>query len=160
MCNLLKMVQGLCEKYGRSKIIRHEYTVPSSRPRFGNKPLYGVCVIVRTKEGEFVLVRHSYVLPGMGGPDIWTLPCGKVEKNESFEEAAVRENFEETGLSIQITGLYKIFQNIRVSEGKRRTESYCPVFFGEILSEAEHHESPEILEIRRFKSCQEISLEN
>jgi len=151
MSKLPKLVNELYEKYGHRKIIRHEYTVPSSQPRVSKKVVYGACVIVRTKEGEFVLVRHSYVLPGMGGPDIWSLPCGKVEKDESLEEAAVRETLEETGLSIKITGLYKIFQFIRVSDDKRRTESYCAVLFGEVLSEAQHFESPEILEVRRFK---------
>lgn len=114
MSNLPKMVQGLFEKYGCRAIIRHEYTVSSSQPRACKKPFYGACVIVRTKEGEFVLVRNSYVLPGLG-TNVWTLPCGRVEKNESFEKAAVRETLEETGLNIKITGLYKIFQNMRVS---------------------------------------------
>lgn len=150
MSNPPKMVQELFEKYGRREIIRHEYTVPSSQPRVSKKPFYGACVIARTKEGEFVLIRNSYVLHGLG-TNLWTLPCGRVEKNESFEKAAVRETLEETGLNIKITGLYKIFQNVQVSNGKRITEFYCAVFLGEVLSEAQHFESPEILEVRRFK---------
>jgi len=149
MSKLPKTLQELCERYGRRKIIRHEYTVPSSQFSVENEALNGACVIVRTTEGEFVLIRHSYVLPGID-TNTWTIPGGRMEENESFEEAAIRETLEETGLSIKITGLYQIFQFVRVSNDRRR-ESYVPVFFGEVLSEARHSESPEILEVRRFK---------
>jgi len=59
--------------------------------------------------------------------------------------------FEETGIAIKITGLYKIFQNIQISNCRRRTESYVAVFFGEVISEPEHNESPEVIEVRKFK---------
>lgn len=35
----------------------------------------------------------------------WTLPGGTVEKNETFEEAAIREAKEETGLDISLIGV-------------------------------------------------------
>ncbi|MCM3172258.1 MULTISPECIES: NUDIX hydrolase [unclassified Paenibacillus] len=35
----------------------------------------------------------------------WTLPGGAVEKNETFEEAAIREAKEETGLDIRLIGV-------------------------------------------------------
>ena len=129
--------------------MRYEYSVPSSQFSIRDEESNGACAIVRTKEGEFVLVRHSYDLPGID-TDTWTIPGGGMQENESFEEAAIRETLEETGLSIKITGLYQIFQFIRASKEKRR-ESYVPVFFGEVVSEAQHLESPEILEVRRFK---------
>ena len=152
MSVLPKIVQDLCEKYGHSEIIQHEYAVPPNEFRVNKRTSYGSCVIVRTREGEFVLIRMSYPLPqGAAGPNAWSLICGKAEENESFEEAAVRETWEETGIGIEITGLYKIFQNIQVSNGRRWTESYAAVFFGEVISEPEHHESPEVLEVRKFK---------
>ena len=150
MNKLPNMIQGLLEKYGPCKIVRHKYDVPPNQLRTDMKAFHGVCVVVRTKEGKFVLIRHRFVLPG-AGPDIWALPCGKVEENESLEEAAVRETLEETGLNVQITGLYRIFQFIQTSSGKSRTESYVAVFFGEVLSEVQHFESPETLEVRKFK---------
>jgi len=79
------------------------------------------------------------------------LICGKAEKDESFEEAAVREALEETGIGVEITGLYKIFENIQISSGRKWTESFVAVFFGDVISEPEHHESPEVLEVRKFK---------
>ena len=38
----------------------------------------------------------------------WTLPGGGVEFNETYIQAAKREVFEETGLSVQINGLWRI----------------------------------------------------
>lgn len=151
MSDLPKIVQDLCEKYGHSEITRHEYSVRPNEFRDDEKASYGSCVIAKTREGEFVLIRMSYVLPqGAAGPDAWSLICGKLEESESFEETAIRETFEETGIAIKITGLYKIFQNIQISNGRRWTESYVAVFFGEVISEPDHHESPEVIEVRKF----------
>ena len=152
MSDLPKIVQDLCEKYGHSEITRHEYNVPPNEFRDNGKTSYGSCVIAKTREGEFVLIRMSYVLPhGAAGPNTWSLICGKSEDGESFEETAIRETFEETGIVIKITGLYKIFQNIQISNGRRRTESYGAVFFGEVISEPDHHQSSEVIEVRKFK---------
>jgi len=38
------------------------------------------------------------------------LICGEAEKDESFGEAVAGETLEETGIGIEITGLYKIFE--------------------------------------------------
>lgn len=55
------------------------------------------------KQAAIVLVeRDGKILAVSRGPgsDQWALPGGKVEEGESFEEAAVRELFEETGLKL------------------------------------------------------------
>ena len=36
----------------------------------------------------------------MGGGGSWTFPGGKIEYNESFEETAIRETYEETGIIV------------------------------------------------------------
>lgn len=150
MVKLPKKVQDLVTKYGDCEIIRNIQNVPSNQQSTIQEPLYGVGVFVITKEGEYVLLRHSYDLPGITTYD-WTFPGGKLEDNESFEDAAIRETFEETGMIIRITGLYKIFHHIHVSSDNRESEWFMPVFFGEILSEVKNHESPEILQIKKFK---------
>ena len=44
-------------------------------------------------------------------------PAGGLEGDESFEEVAVRETREETGINIAIIDLYKILHHIQVFEG-------------------------------------------
>ena len=78
-------------------------------------------------------------------------PCGNVENNESFVEAAIRETLEETGFNIQVTGLYKIFQWIFRTPNDETRTSYCPIFFGKVVSGELSSESPEILEVKIFK---------
>lgn len=60
-----------------------------------------------------ILVKGGKVLLGRRDPDryraesdlrgegTWTLPGGKLEYGESFEEAAIRETLEETGIHIE-----------------------------------------------------------
>jgi len=146
-----KEIYDLFGKFGRCKIVRKVYNVSLDHFRIEKEVRHGVCVIVRTKKGEFVLIRHLPLdMPGYGF-NVWSLPCGNVEKNESFEEAAIRETLEETGFNIQITGLYKIFQWMsRTPNGETRI-SYCPVFFGKVVSGELSSESPEILEVKIFK---------
>ena len=41
----------------------------------------------------------------------WCLPCGFIEHNESFVEAAYREVLEETGLKVKVTSLINVSSN-------------------------------------------------
>ena len=137
-------IQDLLEKYGRCKIVNREENVPRDHFDINNIPS-GACVIVRTEKDEFVLIRHHRF------PKVWNFPCGKREKNETFEEAAIREVLEETGLSIKITGLYAIHNLTEKSlNNEARSYSY-PVFFGKIISGELSSKSSETLEIRTFK---------
>lgn len=149
-------IQDLINKCGQVQIVRHEINVPQNEFRSGVKPLFGACVIVKTKEGDFVLVRHSYHLPGMGGPDIWDIPCGKMEENESLEETGIRETLEETGLRVKITGLRSITQTIhKAPNGETRTQHWVAVFYGEVVSGTPSNESSEILEVKIFDKLPE-----
>jgi 8-oxo-dGTP diphosphatase len=62
----------------------------------------GVMII---KDNKILLGRRHYdsskADSELGGEDTWTMPGGKIEYQESFEEAAIREVFEETGLVIK-----------------------------------------------------------
>ncbi|GMN13869.1 NUDIX domain-containing protein [Altererythrobacter sp. MTPC7] len=53
--------------------------------------LDGVSVILRSRAGEILLVRHAY------GPQVWTLPGGGMKRGEEPVETARREMQEELG---------------------------------------------------------------
>ncbi len=55
------------------------------------------------RDGKVLLVFDPIYRGGC-----WTLPGGGVEFNETYIQAAEREVFEETGLSVQINGLWRI----------------------------------------------------
>ena len=64
----------------------------------------GVNVIVLNDEGDQVLLQRRRDFR------IWTLPGGRTEAGESWEDSAVRETFEETGFQIAVdrrTGIYE-----------------------------------------------------
>lgn len=63
------------------------YTIPTTR----------VSVVVLTEDGKILLVRHR-----KGNRLYWVLPGGRLEYGETFQECAVRELKEETGLDIAV----------------------------------------------------------
>jgi ADP-ribose pyrophosphatase YjhB (NUDIX family) len=76
-----------------------------TRPR-----LNGVKCVVRSGD-EVLLVRHTY-----GDREQWTLPGGRVRRDEAPEHAAARELNEETGLAIgewRGLGSLQSFQDFR-----------------------------------------------
>jgi ADP-ribose pyrophosphatase YjhB (NUDIX family) len=64
-------------------------------------PAAVTCVIAETEEG-LLLVRRRYP-PGRGK---WCLPAGFLEAGEQPAESAAREVLEETGLVVDVEGLY------------------------------------------------------
>lgn len=69
----------------------------------------GVRVALENEKGEFLLVRHTYVSG-------WYLPGGGVERGETFNDAAIKEVWEETG--IRLTGnlrLFGLYYNVKAS---------------------------------------------
>ena len=142
-------ISALFDRYRRVETVNIVQNLDSDQTR-EDDPVYGVCTLVKTRHDEYLLVRHTYDLPGIKETN-WTTPCGKVEKGESFEEAAVREIFEETGMDARITGLYKVFHYDHLWEGERKAEWYVVVFHGEAVFEPDRHESKEIAEVRKFR---------
>jgi 8-oxo-dGTP diphosphatase len=67
-------------------------------------PIVAAGVLVE-REGRIALVRRG-VEPGRG---LWGLPAGYVEVDETAEEAAVRETWEEAGLRVEVDGLLDAF---------------------------------------------------
>ncbi|MAU52040.1 MAG: DNA mismatch repair protein MutT [Roseovarius sp.] len=81
----------------------------------------GVRAIVRSNDGRFLLVRHTYT-PG------WHFPGGGVEKGESAEAALRSELREETGLSlVGRPVLHGVFHNCAVSRCDHVLTYLCDV---------------------------------
>ncbi|MEM9806494.1 MAG: NUDIX domain-containing protein [Cyanobacteria bacterium P01_D01_bin.56] len=80
----------------------------SSYPIYGNEAIpgtqlrAGVGVLILNSEGKILLELRSDC-------GFWGLIGGRLEPGESLQEAAHRETYEETGLSISITGLLGVY---------------------------------------------------
>jgi 8-oxo-dGTP pyrophosphatase MutT (NUDIX family) len=100
----------------------------------------GVRAIVRSDDGKFLLVRHTYT-PG------WHFPGGGVEKGETTISALANELLQETGLRLEGTPvLHGVFHNNGVSKRDHVLAYLCNVE-GIVVSKPT---SPEIAEIGYF----------
>jgi ADP-ribose pyrophosphatase YjhB (NUDIX family) len=82
-------------------------------------------VVVVNEAGQILLIRRS-------DNDNWALPGGAMDLGESLPAAAVRETLEETGVTVELTGLVGIYTDPRhvilyTSNGEVRQE--CSVVF-------------------------------
>jgi 8-oxo-dGTP pyrophosphatase MutT (NUDIX family) len=71
-------------------------------------------------DGELLMIRRA-------DNDNWALPGGAIDLGESLPDAAVRETLEETGMTVEITGLVGIYTDPRhvilyTSDGEVRQE--------------------------------------
>ncbi|NJM42690.1 MAG: NUDIX hydrolase, partial [Anaerolineae bacterium] len=66
-------------------------------------PVPGVGLLIE-HEGQLVLIRRGHP-PHVGE---WALPSGFIEVDETAEQAAVREAYEETGLQVELTELFSV----------------------------------------------------
>ncbi|MEX1007377.1 MAG: NUDIX domain-containing protein [Acidimicrobiia bacterium] len=77
------------------------WVCPSCGHRQHRRQIVGVAVIVM-EEGRLLMVQRRY------GHDAgaWCIPCGHVGWHEDVREAAVRELEEETGLVVELDGVF------------------------------------------------------
>ncbi|MEU7894180.1 NUDIX domain-containing protein [Nonomuraea sp. NPDC049152] len=85
-----------------------------------NSLVPSVNVIVRNETGDILMIRRS-------DNGNWALPGGAIDLGESLPQAAVRETYEETGITCTITGLSGIYTDPRhvilyTSNGEARQE--------------------------------------
>jgi len=66
------------------------------------------------KDGQFLLLKRT----GSHGAETWGLPGGHLELNESWEECAVREVLEESGLKIKNIRFLTATNDIFLTEKK------------------------------------------
>lgn len=57
-------------------------------------------LLVLDPNGNVLLFRFTHKSGPLAGQDFWATPGGGLEPNESYEEAAVRELLEETGIKV------------------------------------------------------------
>lgn len=68
-------------------------------------------LIIVSPDNRVLLFRFCHKDGALRGKTYWATPGGGLEKNESFEQAAIRELFEETGLIRTLTGSQIASQN-------------------------------------------------
>lgn len=93
--------------------------------------------IIAIRDKQILLVRHTYL-------DGWFLPGGGVLSNETLEDAARRELFEETGVVLEKVTLIGIYTDF--SEGR----SDHKVLFSGVVIDKKNIISKEILETKYF----------
>lgn len=88
-----------------SNIIRKMDYIKSIRPKLGHQKIILNCSgVVIVKDNKILLQRRK-------DNNMWGIIGGLLELNETYEEAAIRECKEETGLDIKLDALLGIFHN-------------------------------------------------
>lgn len=99
---------------------------------------YTIVIIIAKYKNQWLLCKHK-------NRDTWETAGGHIELNETPNEAAKRELYEETGASSY--EIKPVFDCLIKDKGEKVN---CMVFFAEIY-EIEVLPSYEIKEVRRFK---------
>lgn len=68
------------------------------------RPRPSARLLVLDPEGRLLLFRFVHKTGSMAGQDFWATPGGGLEPGESFEQAAIRELREETGIVVTNVG--------------------------------------------------------
>jgi ADP-ribose pyrophosphatase YjhB (NUDIX family) len=121
---------------------RDYYHDPDAPP--ANSVVPSTTVAVRDDAGRLLLIHKI-------DNDFWALPGGGMDLGESIADAAVREVAEETGLTVEVTGLVGIYSDpghvMAYDDGEVRQEfSVC--FHARVLSGEPREDGSETKEVR------------
>lgn len=86
-------------------------------------PDVAVCYIVEA--GRLLMVRRRF---HRGAPE-WAGPSGNVEPGETAEHAAVREAYEEVGLTVEV--IHRLGERVHPASGRHLIYFACRILAGE-----------------------------
>lgn len=110
--NLLHLQPGIAASAARMTNPRGEKSERGPRGGSAAREAAGVFVVARSS-GRVLLVRRA---PHVSTPGVWGMPAGKIELDESPQDAAARELHEETGVYLPPLSLRFAF-SCRTPEG-------------------------------------------
>ncbi|MER6254985.1 NUDIX hydrolase [Streptomyces sp. NPDC001584] len=100
---------------------------PSSGPD-GSRLRVSAAIVVH--EDRVLLVRRRVAEGNLS----WQFPAGKVEPGEAWEDAAVRETKEETGLDVSVAGV--LGERVHPATGRLMSYAACDVVGGSVCAAA------------------------
>jgi len=71
-----------------------------------NSLIPAASAVVTDAEGRILMTRRS-------DNSLWTIPGGAMEPDEAIADTAIREVLEETGITVEVTGLVGVYSNPR-----------------------------------------------
>lgn len=108
--------------------------------------LPSAAVAVHDEQGRILLCLHS-------DRRIWVTPGGLIEPGEQPAAAAIRETWEETGLTVQITGILGVYggEDLIIDYANGDKAAYIGIIFrGKVTGGTLKPDGDEILETRYF----------
>lgn len=101
----------------------------------------GVGILIFNENNEVLMGQRLNSL-GAGG---WSPPGGHLEFGETFEQCAVREAFEETGLTLSTPSFVALTNNVFKDESKHFIVIFmkAPFPIGQEILHKEHHKTTE-----------------
>jgi 8-oxo-dGTP diphosphatase len=88
-------------------------------------PVIGVGAVIWNGKDEVALIRRSQE-PRRGE---WSIPGGRLEAGELVREAVLREVREETGLTVEVTGLIDVVDSVTRDASGAVTHHYVLIDF-------------------------------
>ncbi len=118
----------------------------------------GVRVVIKNEKDQILMVRQRHE-----GRDIWMIPGGGVELNETSSHAAAREVKEETGLEIVVERMIWHIEQLKHVKNGGTEQRFVDYFEGRVTGgclclgrDPELGEDEQVLREVRFMSNEEI----